>query len=80
MKLSMKIEGEKFEYDYEVGTSSGHGDMPFGADHLSLFSDILKMCYRCHSNKHDLKMREIEALAYIEEHPDVLKKVGKSNG
>lgn len=46
MKLTVRIEEEKFHYSYEVGTSKQTGESPMSGDDFLAFSELLKILVR----------------------------------
>jgi hypothetical protein len=75
MKLTLEIKDNKFSYDYEVGEySKGHGDMPMTAENLTWFCNVLNNCHKQYLYKLETMDKEENALAYIEKHPEILKK------
>ena len=75
MKIIVEIIGNKFKYNYEVGEyEKGHGEMPLGTTGLDLFTSILKECHRTYNRNTAQQIKEIECMAYIEKHPEIVKK------
>lgn len=78
MKISIEIKDKNFEFEYTVGASTGHGTMPYGIDQLCTISELLQTCHRFYNNKTHKDIKEIECMAYIEQHPELLKKYKES--
>jgi hypothetical protein len=61
MKLTVSIEGDKYNYSYEVGTSKQTGTSPMSGDNFIAFSDLLKMLIM--HNRYDDEKRMDEFVA-----------------
>lgn len=75
MKLTIEVKNNKFfyEYSFESGERQA-GDMPFGAEHLIWFSDVLRGCQRQEAWKDKARAEEIMTLGYIETHPEIIER------
>lgn len=74
MKISVEIVEDKFLYRYEVGKNTANGEMLLSADNLVLFINILSACNKSYIRKTDDEINEIRCMAYIEAHPELIKK------
>jgi len=74
MKISVEIVEDKFSYDFEVGSESGHGDRPLSVHGLKLFSSIVEECHRSWSYDTNKQIKDIECGAYLETHPEFIAK------
>ena len=74
MKISVEIKDNVFSYDFEVGKETGHGDHALSAHGLNLFVAILDECHKSWLRQSNIEIKEIECAAYIEKHPEVIKK------
>ena len=80
IKLTLELTDNKFLYDYEVGTSAGHGDMPLSPDSLVIFTNALHQCYKANHREQEEFMNKINAGAYLEKtlkvsHPKLFEQV-----
>lgn len=80
MKIEIEIKEDKFLYSYEVGTSKGEGEMELSEDRLSLFSEVVRLCNRQFAYKTEQEINEIRCFAYLEKHPELIKKYNKFRG
>ena len=80
MQISLKIVGEVFEYEYEIGKNREHGTMPLSARNMILFTQVLEQCQCSSARNTKEEMNEIRCMAYIEKHPELLKKYKKRRG
>lgn len=74
MKLQMELKDETFHYDFEVGKEKGHGDHPLSAHGLKLFMDVVYECHKSWMRHSEEEMQDIRCYAYLEKHPEVVKK------
>jgi len=74
MKMSVEIKEDKFVYSYEIGKNSENGEMPLNADNLCAFVSMLDIGHKQFMRDHNRTMNEIECMAYIETHPEMVKK------
>ena len=65
MKLSVRIKDGKFIYDYNIGSSSRHGETPLSAEQLVVFSKMLEDCCRAARSGDKYTYEEIVARAYM---------------
>jgi hypothetical protein len=73
--ITVEIKEDKFSYDFEVGKEKGHGDHPLNVQSIRLFSAIVEDCHRSWVYDNNQEIKEIECLAYLEKHPEVVKKL-----
>jgi hypothetical protein len=74
MKVSVEIKEDKIFYDYAVGQNTEHGEMPVNFTGLDLLCSIIQHCHRVHAYDTAKEIKEIECMAYIEKHPELIKK------
>lgn len=79
MKITIEINAGKFEYGYEIGSSTQNGTMPLSADGLCCFTDILRMCVRDSSRGVDKFKEEVVAMAMLAKDPELVKKFVKKH-
>lgn len=81
MKIIVEVSNEEMKYDFEIGKGGNHhGIMPFSEDCLICFTELLKIIVNHWHHKTDKDMEEIRALAYLEKHPDAVRKYYKKYG
>lgn len=75
IKLTIEMKDDKFEWGYEFpGGTNHHGIEDITPESLECFTMIIKMCH-CHTtHRHKEWLNEINAKAYLEKHPELLKK------
>ncbi len=76
--LTMGFNGEIFHYRYNCGKDSGHGTMPMCSDMYMLFAEALNRTSRHFMERNKKEIKEIECMAYIETHPELIAKYKKS--
>jgi len=74
MKMEIEIKDDKFIYSYSIGKSSEGGEMPLNADNLCAFVSTLNISHKQFMRDDTRVMNEIQCMAYIETHPEMLKK------
>jgi len=75
VKIIVEIKDNRFKFEYKIGENSNHhGDLSLSADALIAFTNILNTCHSVWGYNTDKEMNEIRALAYIEKHPEIVKK------
>ncbi len=74
MKIIIEIKEAVFSYDFEIGSEKGHGDHTLNVQGLRLFSAIIDECHKSWSYKTGQEIKEIECMAYLEKHPEVITK------
>lgn len=78
MKLTVEIVNDKFKFEYEIGPKSRHGgEADVCETSLIGFVDMINICHKIFSSQTAESMREINALAYIEIHPELIEKYKK---
>lgn len=78
MRITMEIKDNKFFYDYDINEGShGGGNMPLCADNLTWFCGALNECHKLFMRQSSAEIDEIHALAYLEKHPEAVKKFRK---
>ena len=74
MKVTVEVKDDKFLFDYEVRKNKGHGDRDISVAGLQLFISTLSLCQKYFLAKTEEEIKEIECMAYIEKHPELMKK------
>lgn len=51
IKISLELEGDEFQYDWEIGGERQAGSMPFGSDHLEFLCSVIATSKRIKAYK-----------------------------
>ena len=81
MKITVELKDEKFYFDYYISENQkGQGEQPIGVRTLELFTSLLTCCYRVYNERTAKEIKDIECMAYIEKHPELIKKYKNNKG
>ena len=73
MKLTMEIKDEMFSFEYTIGKDERHGGThPLSSEALRHFTSCMEDCHKLWHFDCRKKDDEINAMAYIEQHPEVV--------
>ena len=74
MKVSVELQDEQFKYEFEVGQEKGNGEHALSVHAMDLFISIVNECHKSWMSNNKEEMNEIFYFAFLEKHPEVVKK------